>query len=120
MQEIVKDDMDRFCTAMIKATKVFHGGDPRTAKFEPVTVVAIRHRTELTLVDVACELGIPDPKDLLAAIKFNDHLRNGGLGSLQTPNGQLPRDIWEVIHATSLFQLTARILELGTPQRPVD
>ena len=124
MDEYVKEDEERFQRSVQRATAGFlQADDDKNIDVrkmeEPIGVVALGFQRELALPDVAYELGYADPKELGLIIKNNRELIQKGLASLPE-GGRIKRESWETIRGTSLFQQAARILDKGTPLRPID
>ena len=86
---------------------------------EPVGAVARLYVKDLTLAEVAAELGLKSPEDLRARIEADPALRRLGLGPLLQPGGRIKRAAWESLRdGNSLFQDTVVELGLGTPEHP--
>lgn len=114
-------DRDRFLIALEKATgKWFRSqGDDKSAVTsfaEPITRVASHYKNSaLGLAEVASELGLNDPKELLDQIENNQRLKDIGLEPL-TKGGVVKRDFWESTTAgQSPFQQAARHMGAGVP-----
>jgi serine/threonine-protein kinase len=121
---LMKDDEDRFLTALDRAMGKFlkvgpdQGKDIREFTDEPIGRVTRAYNRDLVLADVAAELGLPDAKLLAAAVDANDRLRQIGLGSL-AHGGTVKRDAWaSVKERLSPFQHAALALGRGAPHLP--
>ncbi len=123
MDRMLDKDEDRFLRALEEATGAFlKTGEDRNKKIrdfpEPVGAIARLYVKDLSLEEVALELGIDDPKKLKSLIEVNPMLRRLGLGSLLN-GGAIKRDLWSSLEfTTSLFQNVAKELGLGTPLVP--
>ena len=84
---------------------------------EPVSVLVRAYYKDLTLAEVAYELGFADPRQL--AIETNERLRELGLLPLAA-GGKIPREMWETRadSPATLFQETATALSLGSAVNP--
>jgi serine/threonine-protein kinase len=120
MAKLIARDRERFLRAIDEATgkflKVGEDADKPIEQFaEPIGAIARFHFRDLGLHEAAFELGIKDPAELVAGVKFNPLLQRLGLKPLTLDQG-LDRGVWESQDAvTSPFQETARILDRGTP-----
>lgn len=120
----VKKDEDRFVRALEEATgrflKVAEDRDRPIREFaEPVGEAArVYLLADVSLAKAAYELGLDKPERLAGMIQGTRELRELGLLPLATGRG-LRRDDWEAVDGTSLFQETAKHLEIGTPIAPV-
>jgi serine/threonine-protein kinase len=121
---LMKDDEDRFVAALDRSAGPFlkagpdKGKDIREFTDEPVGRAVRAYYRDLTLADVAAELGLPDPQRLAGAIDANDRLRQTGLGSL-AHGGTVKRDVWASIkQRLSPFQRAALELDRGSPHLP--
>ncbi|MFM7074005.1 MAG: c-type cytochrome domain-containing protein [Planctomycetota bacterium] len=89
---------------------------------EPIGKVAKLYAEDLTLQEMAYELGLAKPQELeeLAIhLKANRGLLRFGLGTMiQKPPGTLKRDKWQVREGMSLMQYVARELGIGIPIVP--
>jgi len=75
------------------------------------------YNLDLTLADVAAELGLPEAR-LRAALEDNDRLRQLGLGAL-AHGGTVKRDAWASLkQRLSPFQRAALVLDRGAPHLP--
>jgi serine/threonine-protein kinase len=124
MDRLLKADEDVFVKAVEEAMGPFlrKGGiqykDIRDLTEEPVGKVARAYIKDLTLAGAAFELGLQDPKQLGAAIRNNDKLRQLGLGAL-TRDGLIKRDAWSSQKdKLTPFQRTAFEMDLGSPHLP--
>jgi serine/threonine-protein kinase len=124
LDEWVKEDCDRFLRADVRVTAPFLKVGPDRDKdirdfAEPVGEVARLYRlVDLGPAEVAAELGLQKPADLEVLLRGNRKLRELGLAPL-LQGGAVKRHDWEALPGTSLFHLTARELEVGTPFRVV-
>ena len=123
MDELLKEDADRFVAALGKAAGPFLKAGPDEAKDirdfkEPVSELAGRFvRAEVGLAEAAYELGLADPARLAAAVQASDRLRELGLAPLAR-KATIKREVWESLAGfTSPFQEAAGVLDLGTPKR---
>ena len=83
---------------------------------EPVGEVAEMYSRDLTVLDIALELGIEKPEVLQAKIEANRELLRYGLGTIvQDPPGTIKREKWHSRDGTSLMQDVSTELRLGTP-----
>jgi cytochrome c5 len=124
MQRLLQGDEDLFMSAVERATARFLKVGPDEAKDtrafgEPISVVAGRYlKRGVTVEEAAFELGLPDAKDLQAAVKANPALAGLGLG-LWLGGGVINRKSWEERKGVdSAFQETARELRRGLPINP--
>jgi serine/threonine-protein kinase len=123
MEKLLDQDDEKFLPALEKAIGPIlrKEGDskPDVRRFaEPIGPIARWYKSQnLGIQEVAAELGLKDVETLKAAMKVNGRLRRS-LGPLPL-GGTISRESWEEAGAsgTSLFQETARELELGTPVR---
>ncbi len=120
MAKLVEKDRAQFLRAMHEATGPFLlvGDDSKKSidQFaEPIGAIARFYQRDLKLEEVACELGLEDPKLLGQMIQHNRELIRIGLGPLGQ-NSTIKRADWENISTfVSPCQETMRILGLGTP-----
>ncbi len=124
MAELLKADEDLFATAVDRAIGPFlkKSGqaykEVRDLTDEPIGKVARAYIKDLTLEEAAYELGLQDPKMLLAALQTNDRLRQLGLGTL-AKGGLIKRDAWSSLKGRlSPFQRAAFELDHGSPHVP--
>jgi serine/threonine-protein kinase len=124
LTSLMKDDEDRFLSALDRSAGAFlktgsdRGKDIREFTDEPVGRVVRSYNRDLSLADVAAELGLPDMRRLAAAVDDNDRLRQIGLGSL-SHNGVVKRDVWASLkQRISPFQRAALELGRGSPHLP--
>jgi serine/threonine-protein kinase len=126
MDKLLKQDEKRFMDALDLATGSFlkvgadRTKDIRDFTEEPTTAIAKVHlKAGVGPEEVACELGIADPKVLQEAIRTNATLREKlGMGPLVQGN-TIKRDAWESLaERSSPFQQAAEELRLGKPFRP--
>lgn len=116
------DDRQLFMTAleriMLPYVKDEDGfSTPIEAYPEPVSFVTRNYRRDLTLKEVAFELGFPDPKEM--PLRNIASIRSLGLLPI-VDGGKIPRSTWETRadSPTSLYQQTALELDLGEPINP--
>src|SRR5207248_10572741 len=85
---------------------------------DPIGAMARSYLKELGAAEVAADLGLADPKELLAAIRTNASLRRLGLAPLLN-GATIKRTDWDSLEGRvlSTFHEAARELELGTPYR---
>lgn len=90
---------------------------PIEAYPEPVSFVTRNYRRDLTLKEVAFELGFKAPENM--PIRNSASIRSLGLLPI-VDGGKIPRSTWETRadSPTSLFQQTALELDLGEPINP--
>jgi mono/diheme cytochrome c family protein len=125
MDRLVRQDADRFLTALGLATGSFLRLDedrqrPLRDFPEPVGEVARTYLLkDLGPAEAAYELGLDGPDRLRALIDASRALRALGLAPLAAGRS-IRRDEWETLDGTSLFQKVAHELQLGTPLRPVN
>ncbi len=122
MQNLVREDEQRFLAALDKATGKFLKVGPDRDKEvkdlpEPVGPLARQYLLrEVGLGEAAVELGLADPRELQAALRMNEALRRLGLGPLAN-GGTIKREVWESrAHFNSPFQEAANALGRGTPK----
>jgi serine/threonine-protein kinase len=121
---LMKEDEDRFVAALDRSTGTFlklgadRGKDIRDFTDEPISRVVRAYNRDLTLPEVAAELGLPDAKRLASAVEDNDRLRQIGLAPL-THGGVVKRDAWATLkQRMSPFQRAALELDRGSPHLP--
>jgi serine/threonine-protein kinase len=121
---LMKDDEDRFLAALDRAVGPFLEVGPdkdrniRDFTDEPIGRVARVYHRDLTLQDVAAELGLANIEVLSKSIAGNNRLRELGLGVLSN-GGTLKRDAWSSVQQRlSPFQRVALELDLGSPHLP--
>jgi serine/threonine-protein kinase len=121
---LMKEDEDRFVTALDRSASVFLKVGPDKAKDvreftdEPIGRVVRAYNRDLSLPEVAAELGLPDTKRLASAVEDNDRLRQIGLAPL-THGGVVKRDAWATLkQRMSPFQRAALELDRGSPHLP--
>lgn len=113
MQELITGDQERFLAALERVTGPFLEDNDQG---EPIGKVVSRYFSDLSPVDVACELGVNDPEVLQLLINSNPDLLALGLGVLaQEPAGSLKRVKWEALEVTgpTLIQEVLRITQPG-------
>jgi len=120
---LMKDDEDRFIAALDRSAGRFlkvgadKSKDIREFTDEPIGRVVRAYNRDLTLADVAAELGLTETR-LSAAVADNDRLRQIGLGAL-TQGGTVKRDAWASLkQRISPFQRAALELDRGAPHLP--
>jgi serine/threonine-protein kinase len=122
MNRWLKKDEARFMAAAEECTTPFLKVGPDAGKGirdfpEPVSAIAKQYIKNLTLEEVAFELGYPDAKELKVLIKNNSRLKALGMRPLLS-NQLMDRESWESLKETySLYQKVALELELGGPYR---
>lgn len=122
MDAILAKDENRFLKALEKATGPFLKQGPDADRpirdfAECVNPVALQYQRDLTPADAASELGIQNPEDLQVMVRGNKRLSQLGLGQFKD-GAPIKRDQWDsMLEGDSLFQKTAKELELGTPVR---
>lgn len=118
MRKLVKADSARFLASLEKAVgpflQVSVDADKKIQAFtEPIGVVAKNYSRDLSLRDVAQELGL-DASDLKLRIQQSEPLQFLGLGPLAI-NRKINRAAWDSQQFKfSLFQLAAQELGLGS------
>jgi serine/threonine-protein kinase len=121
MGELFRQDRERFLRALGKAIgKVMPAGAVlEDAQKEPIAAVATRYlRNDLTLLDVASELGIENPEELRKGIEKSRALRETLGLRLLVEGGAIKRETWESFKGSfSTFQEVTRELDLGQPFR---
>jgi serine/threonine-protein kinase len=123
MDRLLKRDEARFLKALDEATggflKVGEDQSKAIRDFpEPIGAVARAYLKDLGPEEVAAELGLGDPKDLVVLIKANARLGQLGLAPL-IQGATIKRTEWDslVKRSRSTFQQAAQELLLGTPIR---
>jgi hypothetical protein len=121
---LMKEDEDRFLAALDRSAGRFlkvgadQAKDIREFTDEPIGRAVRAYNRDLTLADVAAELGLPDAKRLAAAVEDNDRLRGLGLGAL-AHGGSIKRDAWASLkQRLSPYQRAALVLDRGAPHLP--
>lgn len=124
MDQLVKEDSERFLTALEKTIGAFLKVEEDAQKpirafpDEPIYQIARLYQlVDLDLTMAALELDIEKPDKLRTLIESNQSLRELGLGPLLREGGTIKRHAWEEVGATSLMQRVARQVERGTPFR---
>jgi hypothetical protein len=86
---------------------------------EPVSPVTRTYfASDLSLTDIAAELGVADVEALKNQIEFIPEIRDLGLAVLLKDSGAVKREDWEkTVRGPSKFQRMAAILKIGTPVR---
>ena len=113
-------DENRFLVALAAATGQFLMVDDDKGKTigefpEPIGASARLYVKDLSLMEVAMELGFSDPQKLRNLIETNRKLRELGLAPL-LEGGAVKRELWSSQKfTTSLFHNASRELGLGTP-----
>jgi serine/threonine-protein kinase len=119
MDRLLTRDEERFLRALDEAASQFlKVGDDKDKSLrdfpEPIGAGARLYVKNLGLNEAAYELGI-EPTALKTLLANNRRLRALGLGPL-ADGGTIQRSVWSSLeNLTSLFQIVARELELGTP-----
>lgn len=122
MDAILTKDENRFLKALDLATGPFlkQGADaerPIRDFAECVSPVALQYQRDLSPADAASELGIQNPEELQVMVRGNKRLSQLGLGQFKD-GAPIKRDQWDsMLEGDSLFQKTAKELDLGTPVR---
>ena len=123
LNDLLRRDEARFLKAVEEAAGPFLkvGGDSakKIRDFpDPIGDVARSYIKDLGAAQVAADLGLADPKELLGAIRANVKLRRLGLAPL-LHGATIKRTDWDSLdgRVLSTFQETARELSLGTPYR---
>jgi hypothetical protein len=84
---------------------------------EVVNPVALLYQRDLTPTEAALELGIENPEHMQVMVRFNKRLAQLGLGQFKD-GATIKREQWDsMLEGESLFQKTAKELELGAPIR---
>jgi serine/threonine-protein kinase len=124
LQRSARKDQQLFMQSLAKvmAPYLIGGVDPikDISQFpEPIGKVAKLYAEDLTLQEMAYELGFSQPQKLADKIDANRNILKFGLGTMtQKPPGTLKRDKWQVREGTSLMQDVARELGIGIPIVP--
>jgi hypothetical protein len=123
LDQLLRRDEARFLKALEEAAGPFLkvGADaalPIRDFPDPIGDVARSYLKDLGAVQVAADLGLADPKELIGAIRANANLRRLGLAPLLN-GATIKRTDWDSLdgRVLSTFQETARELSLGTPYR---
>jgi serine/threonine-protein kinase len=122
MDVLLNKDENRFLKALELATgpflKVGPDADRPIRDFaEVVSPVALQYQRDLTATEAALELGIQNPAHLPIMVRANKTLAQFGLGQFKD-GATIKREQWDsMLEGDSLFQKTARELDLGTPVR---
>jgi serine/threonine-protein kinase len=116
LRDLVDRDGRRVLDAQERAARPFlrtaDGPGPDLANTpEPIGALARRFAKDLSLDQVAGELGLADPTVLREKIRNSAALRNAGLKPL-ADGGTVPRDVWR-----EAFGITAVELEVGVYYR---
>jgi serine/threonine-protein kinase len=120
MNLLLDRDEQRFVRALEVATGPYLKAGPDRDRSirdfpEPVGAIARLYLKDLSVEEVALELGLEDPRKLQALIRANRELRRLGLGPL-LDGGTISRAAWSSLQfTTSMFHNVARELGLGTP-----
>ncbi len=87
---------------------------------EPVSTVAKWYDRDMTLADMAAELGFEQRETLATIIQLNQKLKDLGLGPLAIGSA-VPRGMWETQEESpsSIFQRAAVVLGLGQGANPL-
>ena len=124
MDRLLAKDEARFLAAVEQATGAFlKVGDDRTKAIrdfpEPIGAVARAYLKDLGADDVAAELGLSDPKELLGADPRQRPAPPARPGPALQDGGTIKRTEWDSLDGRflSTFQEAAHELELGTPFR---
>jgi serine/threonine-protein kinase len=124
LQRSARNDQQLFMQSLAKVMgpDLFGGADQNKdiSQFpEPIGKVAKLYAEDLTLQEMAYELGFSQPQKLADKIDANRSLLRFGLGTMtQKPPGTLKRDKWQAREGTSLMQDVAGELDIGLPFVP--
>ncbi len=124
LQRSARKDQQLFTQSLAKVMGpyLFGGADQNKdiSQFpEPIGKVAKLYAEDLTLLEMAYELGFSQPQKLADKIDANRSLLRFGLGTMtQKPPGTLKRDKWQAREGTSLMQDVAGELDIGLPFVP--
>lgn len=124
LQRSARNDQQLFMQSLAKVMGpyLFGGADQNKdiSQFpEPIGKVAKLYAEDLTLQEMAYELGFSQPQKLADKIDANRSLLRFGLGTMtQKPPGTLKRDKWQAREGTSLMQDVAGELDIGLPFAP--
>jgi serine/threonine-protein kinase len=124
LQRSARNDQQLFMQSLAKVMGpyLFGGADQNKdiSQFpEPIGKVAQLYAEDLTLQEMAYELGFSQPQKLADKIDANRSLLRFGLGTMtQKPPGTLKRDKWQAREGTSLMQDVAGELDIGLPFVP--
>lgn len=124
LQRSARNDQQLFMQSLAKVMGpyLFGGADQNKdiSQFpEPIGKVAKLYAEDLTLQEMAYELGFSQPQKLADKIDANRSLLRFGLGTMtQKPPGTLKRDKWQAREGTSLMQDVAGELDIGLPFVP--
>lgn len=124
LQRSARKDQQLFTQSLAKVMGpyLFGGADQSKdiSQFpEPIGKVAKLYAEDLTLLEMAYELGFSQPQKLADKIDANRSLLRFGLGTMtQKPPGTLKRDKWQAREGTSLMQDVAGELDIGLPFVP--
>ncbi len=122
MDVILVKDENRFLKALDLAIGPFLKQGPDAERpirdfAESVSPVALQYQRDLTATEAALELGIQNPEHLQVMIRGNKRLAEFGLGQFKD-GATIKREQWDsLLEGDSLFQKTARELDLGKPVR---
>ncbi|MCA9115843.1 MAG: hypothetical protein KDA79_12225 [Planctomycetaceae bacterium] len=122
IDRLLEEDSQRFLQAMEQATGPFLKVGPDSSREitsfeEPVGAMARLYQKDLELEELAFELGLTDPRELLESIRRNPRLRELGLGPLAEGRAIKRSTLVSTSRFLSVFQLVAFELNLGTPHR---
>jgi mono/diheme cytochrome c family protein len=119
LDAFIKRDTRRFQDATVELLKPYFGKEADEATIanieEPVSRFARIYDRDMSLVEVATELGVAEAS-LPDVIRGNQHLQSLGLGVL-AEKGKIPRKTWDSSGkaSASVFQRAARGLNVGIP-----
>lgn len=122
MDRLVAQDEERFMAALQQVIgpylQIEEDGERKLTDFaEPITAIAAIYERDITLPMAALELGMENPEELKAAIRFNPELKALGLAPLET-GASIQRNHWEDLRQiNSPMQKAASVLERGEPYR---
>ncbi|QDV70390.1 Planctomycete cytochrome C [Rosistilla carotiformis] len=124
LQEILNSDRDRFLASLKRAigpyVQLHEASEKAITEFpEPISTVAKWYDQDMSLADVAAELGFEDATELGPTIQFNQKLKDLGLAPLASES-TIPRRMWDTQQESpsSIFQRTAVALGVGSGLNP--
>lgn len=124
LKEILSSDRERYLVALKRAIgpylQVREAADKSITEFpEPISTVAKWYDQDMSLSDVAAELGFENAKELGPTIQFNQKLKDLGLAPLSSES-TIPRRMWDTQEESpaSIFQRTAVALGVGSGLNP--
>ncbi|WP_417744172.1 transcriptional regulator [Rosistilla oblonga] len=124
LQEILTSDRNRYLAALKLAIgpylQIHEATDTAITEFpEPISTVAKWYDQDMSLADVAAELGFEDATALAPTIQYNQKLKDLGLAPLAS-DSTIPRRMWDTQQESpsSIFQRTAVALGVGSGMNP--